>query len=98
MKYEADGGPGVKKRAMVMRRYSGLPVEDLARFVRWAGFDYLIGNEDAHAKHLALLYLWDIRNVQRRDWQRFSAAVDVPWELVRATLLRKPARHTPTPF
>ena len=56
-KYEAEGGPGVKKCATVIRRYSSLPAEDLVRFVRWVGFNYLTGNEDAHAKNLALLYL-----------------------------------------
>jgi serine/threonine-protein kinase HipA len=56
-KYEADGGPGLKKCATVIRRYSSLPAEDLMRFVRWVGFNYLIGNEDAHAKNLAVLYL-----------------------------------------
>jgi serine/threonine-protein kinase HipA len=123
-KYEAEGGPGVKKCATVIRRYSSLPVEDLIRFVRWVGFNYLIGNEDAHAKNLALLYLpeglrlaphydllstevypglkrelamklggaWDIRNVQRRDWQRLSTAVDVPWGQVRVTLLELVSR------
>ena len=56
-KYEADGGPGVKQCAAVIRRYSSLPADDLARFIRWVGFNYLIGNEDAHAKNLAFLYL-----------------------------------------
>ena len=56
-KYEGDGGPGLKKCAAVIRQYSRLPAEDLMRFVRWVGFNYLIGNEDAHAKNLALLYL-----------------------------------------
>ena len=124
VKYEADGGPGVKQCAAVIRRYSSAPVEDLVRFVRWVGFNYLIGNEDAHAKNLALLYLpgglrlaphydllstevypglkrelamklggaWDIRNVQRSDWQRFARAVDVPWEQVRATLFELASR------
>lgn len=118
-KYEADGGPGLKKCAAVIRQYSSLPADDLVRFIRWVGFNYLIGNEDAHAKNLALLYLpeglrltphydlvstevypdlerslamklgraWDIRNVRRSDWQRFSNAVDVPWDQLRATLL-----------
>ena len=56
-KYEADGGPGLKRCAAVIRRYSSLPADDLVRLIRWAGFNYLIGNEDAHAKNLALLYL-----------------------------------------
>lgn len=118
-KYEADGGPGLKQCAAVIRRYSSLPADDLVRFIRWVGFNYVIGNEDAHAKNLALLYTpsglrltphydlvstevyrdlerklamkvgraWDVRQVQRSDWVRFAAAVDVPWEQVRAILL-----------
>jgi serine/threonine-protein kinase HipA len=58
-KYEADGGPGLKACASVIRQSSSLPADDLVRLIRWVGFNYLIGNEDAHAKNLALLYLPD---------------------------------------
>src|SRR6266487_1698345 len=118
-KYETDDGPGLKKCAAVLRRYSSLPAEDLVRLIRWVGFNYLIGNEDAHAKNLALLYLagglrltphydlvstelypglarllamklgraWDIRTVQRSDWQRVADAMGLPWSETRVTLL-----------
>ncbi len=55
-KYERDGGPGIRTCSEVIRRYSSLPAEDLIRLARWIGFNYVIGNEDAHAKNLALLY------------------------------------------
>ncbi len=55
-KYERDGGPGLARCAQVVRRHSSLPAEDLLRIVQWVGFNYLIGNEDAHAKNLAFLY------------------------------------------
>jgi len=55
-KYEHDGGPGIKRCAQVISRHSAAPVVDLDRLVRWVGFNYLVGNEDAHAKNLALLY------------------------------------------
>ncbi len=58
-KYEFDGGPGIRKCAHVLRRYSAIPAHDLERLVQWVGFNYLIGNEDAHAKNLALLYQED---------------------------------------
>ncbi|MBI2403744.1 MAG: HipA domain-containing protein [Gemmatimonadetes bacterium] len=58
-KYEADGGPGLRRCAAVIREHSALPAEDLVRFVRWVGFNHLTGNEDAHAKNLALLYAAD---------------------------------------
>ncbi|HEV8358633.1 MAG TPA: type II toxin-antitoxin system HipA family toxin [Gemmatimonadales bacterium] len=123
-KYEADGGPGLRKCARVIRDHSSLPADDLPRLIRWAGFNYLIGNEDAHAKNLALLYrpdglrltphydlvstevypelerrlamkiggAWDIRNVQRSDWQGVARAVGLPWDRVRAILLELSAR------
>lgn len=58
-KYENDGGPGLKACSEVLRRYSALPADDLKRLTQWTGFNYLIGNEDAHAKNLALLYRAD---------------------------------------
>ena len=123
-KYEADGGPGLKKCAAALRRYSSLPADDLVRLIRWVGFNYLIGNEDAHAKNVALLYLaeglrltphydlvstevypglarllamklgraWDIRTVQRSDWQRVADAMGVPWNETRVMLLELVAR------
>ena len=58
-KYENDGGPGLKACAEVLRRSSALPAEDLKRLTQWTAFNYLVGNEDAHAKNLALLYRTD---------------------------------------
>ena len=55
-KYESDGGPGIAACAAVIGAYSSLPASDLPRMVRWVGFNYVIGNEDAHAKNLAFLY------------------------------------------
>lgn len=55
-KYEAEGGPGLPACADVIREHSALPIADLPMLVRWSAFNYLIGNEDAHGKNLALLY------------------------------------------
>ena len=55
-KYERDGGPGLAACAAAIQMHSRLPAEDLIRFVRWVGFNYLVGNEDAHGKNLAFLY------------------------------------------
>ncbi|MEK7668804.1 MAG: type II toxin-antitoxin system HipA family toxin [Gemmatimonadota bacterium] len=91
-KYEFDGGPSLKACAAVLRRHSALPAEDLERLVRWAGFNYLIGNEDAHAKNLALLYRADglrlapnydlvsteiYRGLERRMAMKIGGATDV---------------------
>ncbi len=56
-KYQFDGGPGLKQCAAAIRAHSALPARDLDRLARWVCFNYLIGNEDAHGKNLALLYL-----------------------------------------
>lgn len=56
-KYERDGGPGIRKCAKIIRDYSALPASDLPGLVQWVGFNCLIGNEDAHAKNLAFLYI-----------------------------------------
>jgi serine/threonine-protein kinase HipA len=58
-KYEAEGGPSLAAAADVLRRHSALPIADLQLLVRWVAFNYLIGNEDAHGKNLALLYTSD---------------------------------------
>lgn len=55
-KYEDEGGPGLKACAGVVHDVSVLAIEDIPRLLRWVGFNYLVGNEDAHAKNLAVLY------------------------------------------
>ena len=56
MKYQAEGGPGLRQCADVIREHCALPAVDLPALVKWVGFNHLIGNADAHAKNLALLY------------------------------------------
>lgn len=58
-KYENEGGPGLKACAAVLRRHSAMPAGELKRLTQWTAFNYLVGNEDAHAKNLALLYRED---------------------------------------
>jgi serine/threonine-protein kinase HipA len=55
-KYEAEGGPGLAVCADVVRQHSALPIADLPLLVRWTAFNYVVGNEDAHGKNLALLH------------------------------------------
>lgn len=42
---------------MVIRRHGVDPLRDLETVARWALFNVLVGNNDAHAKNLSLLYL-----------------------------------------
>jgi len=55
-KYEHDGGPGYKQIRNVLSRYSKYPYEDILTFIKWSLFNFLIGNCDAHAKNLSVLY------------------------------------------
>lgn len=55
-KYQARGGPGYGEIAVVIRRHSVDPLRDLETVARWALFNVLVGNNDAHAKNLSLLY------------------------------------------
>jgi len=60
-KYEVDGGPGFKSCFDQVDRYSAAPALDRLRLVDWTIFNYLIGNADAHAKNLSMLYGTDGR-------------------------------------
>lgn len=55
-KYEAEGGPGLKACFDLVRRVSSDPTGDLLRLLDWVIFNFLIGNHDAHAKNLSLIY------------------------------------------
>lgn len=55
-KYEGEGGPSLQTIAKALRDHSDVPIADVARLVRWAAFNYMIGNEDAHGKNVALAY------------------------------------------
>ena len=60
-KYEIDGGPGLASCFDQIDRYSAAPALDRLRLVDWMIFNYLIGNADAHAKNLSMLYGGDGR-------------------------------------
>ena len=56
MKYEKEGGPGLKACFDLLRNTSIQPVADMRHLLQWVVFNYLIGNADAHAKNIALLF------------------------------------------
>ena len=56
-KYEKEGGPGLATCAELIRRYSAQPAVDLRHLVRWVFFNLYVGNNDSHAKNLALVSL-----------------------------------------
>jgi serine/threonine-protein kinase HipA len=58
-KYQSRGGPAYGEIATVIRRDCMDPLHDLGTLARWALFNVLVGNNDAHAKNLSLLYTAD---------------------------------------
>ena len=54
-KYEKEGGPGIAACAQLIRTYSTQPAVDLRNFIAWILFNLFVGNNDSHAKNLALL-------------------------------------------
>jgi len=58
-KYEHDDGPGFKQIRDILSKYAKHPFEDIKTLVKWAVFNYLTGNCDAHAKNLSLLHNTD---------------------------------------
>jgi len=56
MKYEKEGGPSLKMCFELIRNNSIKPVADVRNLLHWVVFNYLIGNADAHAKNIALLF------------------------------------------
>jgi len=55
-KYQSRGGPAYADIAHVLRRHSTNPLRDTDTLAKWVLFNVLVGNNDAHAKNLALLY------------------------------------------
>jgi serine/threonine-protein kinase HipA len=56
LKYEESGGPSLVAIWRLLRTHSAAPAVDGLQLLRWVGFNFLIGNADAHGKNLALLY------------------------------------------
>lgn len=55
LKYEAEGGPGLKKCFELVRTVCSIPGPDILRLFDAVVFNALIGNCDAHAKNFSLL-------------------------------------------
>lgn len=56
MKYEQEGGPGFEACFRLVEEWSDEPILDTLSLLRWALFNFLTGNADAHAKNLSFLY------------------------------------------
>ncbi|MBS0556781.1 MAG: type II toxin-antitoxin system HipA family toxin [Proteobacteria bacterium] len=55
-KYESDGGPGFADLFAQVDAHSAAPALDRLALVDWLLCNFLIGNVDAHAKNVAMLY------------------------------------------
>ena len=55
-KYESEGGPALARCFDLLKEASVSPAADHRTLILWFVFNRLIGNADAHAKNLAILY------------------------------------------
>jgi len=55
-KYESEGGPNFKRCFDLVRDFSYESAKDIKNLIFLVVFNYLIGNADAHAKNMSLLY------------------------------------------
>ena len=55
-KYESEGGPALSQCFELLQEKSIRPAADRMTLLRWTIFNSLIGNVDAHAKNLAILF------------------------------------------
>ena len=57
LKYQSEGGPHLVHCFDLIRNASSRPAKDLISLFEAVLFNYLIGNNDAHAKNFSLLYV-----------------------------------------
>lgn len=55
-KYEGEGGPSLSQCFALLKEHSVQPAADQKSLLGWVIFNVLIGNADAHAKNLSLLF------------------------------------------
>lgn len=56
LKYQSEGGPGLKECFQLIREVSREPIFDILKLFDSVVFNYLIGNNDAHGKNFSLIY------------------------------------------
>jgi len=56
IKYQRQGGPSLELCVEKIREHSADITADLDQFLRWVAFNVLVGNADAHAKNLSMIW------------------------------------------
>ncbi|MBV5338753.1 MAG: type II toxin-antitoxin system HipA family toxin [Deltaproteobacteria bacterium] len=56
VKYQRQGGPSLEHCVEKVREHSSNITEDLDQLLKWVAFNVLIGNADAHAKNLSMIW------------------------------------------
>lgn len=56
MKYQNTGGPSLEDCANVIREHSSNSIMDIEQLLKWVAFNILVGNADAHAKNISMLW------------------------------------------
>lgn len=64
LKYQSEGGPHLVHCFDLVRTASSRPAKDLITLFEAVLFNYLIGNNDAHAKNFSLLYVPAEKTIQ----------------------------------
>jgi serine/threonine-protein kinase HipA len=111
-KYQADGGPGMKK-IMALLAGSGSPAVDRGRFMRACLLNFLILGTDAHAKNFSLLIeagryrlapLYDVISLLPYENEVLNSRVlamsvgsQNKWRMIRLSHWRKAAEETGYP-
>jgi serine/threonine-protein kinase HipA len=55
-KYESEGGPSLARCFGLLKEKSYSPAADQKALLSWVVFNFLVGNADAHAKNLAVIF------------------------------------------
>jgi serine/threonine-protein kinase HipA len=55
-KYESEGGPSLERCFALLKEHSTRPAADQRALLGWVIFNVLVGNADAHAKNLSILF------------------------------------------
>lgn len=62
-KYQNEGGPSLKQSFDLLREISQQPVVDIKNLIDLVIFNFIVGNNDAHAKNFSILYAGNLTHL-----------------------------------